>query len=486
MEIYELSAVEIAEKVKNKGFSALEALDSCMKRAISLEGKIGAFITMTLEEAREDAKKVDALIACGKPAGKLAGVPFAVKDNMTVRGIKTTAGSKMLLNWIPPYSATVVELLRNEGAVLMGKTNLSEFAVGNLIETSAYGTTSNPWDTSRVPGGSSGGSAAAVAEGYVPFSLGSDTGGSIRQPAAFCGIHGLKPTYGMVSRYGLVAYGSSLDQAGAFTRDLKDLELVMQIISAPDDKDSTNTSGLHNVNFAGGKSAKRIGIVREFKDFTIDPAIREAEERAIEFLRGSGVEIVEVSLPVTFEYAVPCYYAIAVSEANTNLARFDGVRYGHSAKGASSLTDLYTRARSEGFGMEVKSRILAGTYLTDPDKYDKYYVPALKVRRMIAKELEGVFSEADHILLPAAPTPAHLKDETEDTMICAADMYNVPANLAGIPSLTFYAGHCAKTGSNLPVGLQLLGRRWSDADLIATGKLLEPRFGQPKMAEGTV
>ena len=482
MEIYDLSANEIAEKVSNKEFSAMEAFDSCMKRAISLEGKIGAFITMTLEEAREDAKRVDDLIAQGKPAGRLAGVPFAVKDNMTVRGVRTTAGSKMLLNWIPPYTATMVELLRKEGAVLMGKTNLSEFAVGDSLETSAFGETSNPWDTLRVPGGSSGGSAAAVAARYFPFSLGSDTGGSMRQPAAFCGVYGLKPTYGMVSRYGLIAYGSSLDQAGAFTRDLKDLGLVMRIISSPDEKDSTNASGLHNVDFDGGKAANRIGIVKEFKNLEIDPAIREAQERAIEFLRDRGAEIVEISLPVTSEYAVPCYYAISVSEVNTNLARFDGVRYGCSVKDASSLTDLYTRARSEGFGIEVKRRILAGTYLTDPDKYDRYYTRALKVRHMIAQEYASVFSEIDHILQPVSPALAYLKGESIDTeMMYADDIYKVPSNLAGIPSLSFNAGYCAKT--NLPIGLQLLGKRWSDPDLIATAKLLESCFGEPKGAE---
>jgi len=482
MEIYKLSAFEIAEKVKNKELSATEVLDSCMKRAISLEGKIGAFITMTLEEARLDAKKVDDLSAHGKPTGKLAGVPFAVKDNMTVRGVKTTAASKMLLNWIPPYSATVVELLRKEGAVLMGKTNLSEFAVGDSIETSVYGATSNPWDTSRVPGGSSGGSAATVAAGYCPFSLGSDTGGSMRQPAAFCGVYGLKPTYGMVSRYGLIAYGSSLDQAGAFTRNLKDLMLIMQIISSPDEKDSTNASGFHNVDFKGGKAAKRIGIVKEFKDFRIDPAIREAQEIAVGFLRDMGVEIVEVSLPVTFKYAVPCYYAIAASEANTNLARFDGVRYGYSVKDASSLTDLYTRTRSEGLSFEVKRRIIAGTYLTDPEKYDKYYTPALKVRHMIAQEFASVFSETDHILQPVSPVLAYRKGENADNLTAfAEDVYKVPANLAGIPSLSFNAGYCAKT--NMPVGLQLLGKRWSDPDLIATAGLLESRFGEPKGAD---
>ena len=481
MKIYELSAVEIAEKVKNKEFSAIEVFDSCMKRAISLDGKIGAFITMTLEEAREDAKRVDQLIAHGKAVGKLAGVPFAVKDNMTVRGVKTTAGSKMLANWIPPYTATVVELLRKEGAVLMGKTNMSEFAVGDSLETSAFGATSNPWDTSRVPGGSSGGSAAAIAARYFPFSLGSDTGGSIRQPAAFCGVYGFKPTYGMVSRYGLIAYSSSLDQIGVFSRDLKDLELIMRIISTPDEKDSTNASGIHNIDFCDGKAAKRIGIVKEFKDFKIDPAIHEAQERAVEFLRSRGVEIVEISLPVTFEYAVPCYYAISVSEANTNLARFDGVRYGYSVKDASSLTDLYTRTRAEGLGIEVKRRIIAGTYLTDPQKFDKYYTTALKVRHMIAQEFASVFSEVDHILQPVSPALAYLKGENIDTkMMYAEDIYKVPANLAGIPSLSFNAGY-SKT--NLPVGLQLLGRRWSDPDLIATAKLLESRFGEPKGAD---
>jgi len=493
VEIYELSALEIAEKVNNKEFSAFEIYNSCMKRAVSLEGRIGAFITLTLEEAREDARKVDDLIAQGKPVGVLAGVPFAVTDNLAVRGVKTTAGSKMLLNWTSPYSAAVVELLRKEGAILMGKTNMDEFSIGNTTENSAYGVTSNPWDTSRVPGGS--GSAAAVAAGYFLFSIGSDTDGSIRQPAAFCGIHALKPTYGMVSRYGLIAYASSFDQIGAFARSLKDLKLVMQIIKKQCTVHNAQCT-MHNAQFTmhnsqctmnNGKKAERVGIVKEFKDFNsiIDPAIHDAEEKAKEFLRSSGIEIVEVSLPITFEYAVPCYYAISVSEANTNLARFDGVRYGYSVKDASSLTELYTRARSEGLGIEAKRRILAGTYLTNPDKYDKYYTPALKIRHMIANEFTKAFSEVDCILQPVAPTLATRKGEkVEDKNKYISDMYNIPANLAGLPSLSFSAGYCAKT--KLPVGLQLLGKRWSDPDLIATASILEEYFGEPKTAKEVI
>ena len=500
MEINELSAVEIAEKVNNKEFSAFEIFNSCMKRAISLEGRIGAFITLTLEEAREDARKVDDLIAQGKPVGKLAGVPFAAADNIVVRGVKTTAGSKMLLNWTPPYSATVVELLRQEGAILMGKTNIDEFSMGNTTESSAYGVTSNPWDTSRVPGGS--GSAAAVAAGYFPFSIGSDTDGALRQSAAFCGIHALKPTYGMVSRYGLIAYASSLDQVGVFTRNFNDIELVMQICTTlPMDGQAPRRtwmsgSGVQNAQctmqnakckMQNGKKTERVGIVKDFREFDlmIDPAIRDAEEKAIEFLRSSGVEIIEVSLPVTFKYAVPCFYAISVSEANTNLARYDGVRYGYSVKDALSLTDQYTRARSEGFGIEPKRKILAGTYLTDPVKYDKYYTPALKVRQMIADEFARAFSEVNCILQPVAPTLATRKGEkAEDKNKYISDMYNFPASLAGLSTLSFSAGYCAKT--NLPVGLQLLGKRWSDYDLIATARLLESHFGEPKTAKEVI
>jgi aspartyl-tRNA(Asn)/glutamyl-tRNA(Gln) amidotransferase subunit A len=336
-----------------------------------------------------------------------------------------------------------------------------------------------------VPGGSSGGSAAAVAAGYFPFSLGSDTGGSIRQPAAFCGVYSLKPTYGMVSRHGLIPYASSFDQIGAFTRSLSDLEFVMQIISSPDEKDSTNVSSLRNVAFAGGKKARRLGIIKEFMNLETDPVISKAQEKAVGFLRNEGVEIVEISLPVTYKYAIPCYYAIAVSEANTNMARFDGARYGHSVRDASSLTDLYVRTRSEGFGIEVKRRILAGTYLTDPHKYDKYYIPALKVRHLIAQEFANVFSSVDNILQPVSPTLARLKGEDEDIKTeYAEDLYKVPANLAGLPSLSFNAGYCTKT--NLPVGLQLLGKRWSDPNLIATAKLLEHCFRTPNTAKGVI
>lgn len=482
MELYELSLREQADGVKSQKFSAEQLFDSCVNHAISLESKIGAFITLTLEEGREAARRMDKSIAAGKPVGKLAGVPFGAKDNMVVRGIQATAGSKMLSGWVPPYTASAIEFLCNEGAVLMGKMNMDEFAMGSSTESSAFGCTSNPWDTSRVPGGSSGGSAAGVAAGYFPFSLGSDTGGSIRLPAAFCGVQGLKPTYGMVSRYGLIAYGSSLDQIGPMTRNLDDLALVMQVISAHDDRDSTSVSSCHNIDFSNGKAAKRVGFVKEFKDFKIDPAIKAAEEEAVKALKAAGVEMVEVSLPIISKYALACYYAVAVSEANTNLARFDGARYGYAVKDAVSLTDFFTRSRSEGFGVEVKRRILAGTFLTDPYEYDKYYTPALKVRHLIAEEFEKAFSQVDCILQPGSPTLAFKKGEkTKDSMLMyASDMYTIPVNLAGIPSLAVNAGY----SDGLPVGLQLVGKRWSDADLIATGKVLEARFGAPKIAKG--
>ncbi|MCL2147527.1 MAG: aspartyl/glutamyl-tRNA amidotransferase subunit A [Synergistaceae bacterium] len=474
MEICELHAREITDKVVNKEKRALDVYDSCLRRSISFGGKSGAFITMTLHEARSDARKVDNLIAEGNRAGKLAGVPFAVKDNIAVCGVRTTAGSKMLYNWISPYSATVVELLRNEGAILMGKTSMTEFALLNDADNPDYVPTSNLWDTSRANAESHEGSAAVVAAGCCPFSLGSDTCGEIRRSAAESGVYGFKPTHGMVSRYGLIANASSLDNIGVFTRSLEDLELVMQIISSPDVKDSTCASGLHNIDFPDGARILRIGIIEELKDLKIHPAIREAQERAIGYLRDLGIEIVEISMPVAFKFAVPSYYAIAASEANTNLARFDGVRYGYSVSDASSLTDLYTRTRSEGFGIQAKRSILAGTYLAASENYEKYYIPALKVRQMIAREFAEAFLKLNSILLPAVPELTPREGGKEDQT--AHLVFSVPANLAGLPSLTFNAGFCAKT--NLPVGLQLLGKRWRDPAIITIAKLLEPHFHQ--------
>ncbi|MDR1375985.1 MAG: aspartyl/glutamyl-tRNA amidotransferase subunit A, partial [Synergistaceae bacterium] len=369
MELYELGVGEIVEGVREKRFSALEVFDECLNRAFACESKLSALITTTADTGRAHAKQVDEHVAKGNPLGPLAGVPVILKDNICTHGIRTTAGSRILGRWAPPYSATVWELLSSAGAVLLGKANMDEFAMGNTCGTSAFGPTANPWDVSRVPGGSSGGSAASVAAGYVPFALGSDTGGSIRQPASYCGIYGLKPTYGLVSRYGLIAYGSSLDQIGPFARSVEDIDRIMRVLAHHDPKDSTSV-GKKEIDFSSRREdkgdkplkGKRIALVKEFQDFTLDPPIADAMKRLIRIFEETGAEIVQVSLPTVARYAVACYYAIAASEAHTNLARFDGLRYGRGAGAADGLVEAYAAARTQGFGQEVKRRILLGAY----------------------------------------------------------------------------------------------------------------------------
>ena len=483
MALHELSVRDIAAGVRAKKFSALEVFDDCLNRAVTCEGKISALITTTVDAGREQARLVDEQVALGEDPGLLAGVPVVLKDLICTRGIRTTAGSRILGQWRPPYSATVWTQLREAGAVLLGKANMDEFAMGNTCSSSAFGPTANPWDLTRVPGGSSGGSAAAVAAGYAPFSLGSDTGGSIRQPASFCGICGLKPTYGMVSRYGVIAYGSSLDQIGPFARSVEDVALVMRVLARHDPKDSTsackdrdNFSGLE-----GSLKGKRIALVKDFRDFTLDPAIADTLKRVVTVLEEAGARIVEVSLPTVARYAVPCYYAIAASEANTNLARFDGVRYGYSVSSTSGVKDMFQEVRSKGFGAEVKSRIIAGTCLTEPVRSEQYYVAATKVRTLIAEEFREAFAQTDHILQPVTPSLPQKIGEVDDDAIKGyeSDLYTLPVNLAGLPGYSFRAG---RAPSGLPVGLQLVGARWSDNSLLSTGYALEKILGAPEIA----
>ena len=369
----------------------------------------------------------------------------------------------------------------------MGKANMDEFAMGGTCEKSAYGPTHNPNDLSRVPGGSSGGSAAAVSAGYVPFSLGSDTGGSIRQPAAYCGVYGFKPTYGMVSRYGLISYGSSLDQIGPFARTVMDLQLIMSIISEYDSYDSScfrekkhDFTHSDNVSIKG----KRVALVKEFQDFTLESPISEAMKRTQKILEDEGAIITEVSLPVVARYAVACYYALAMSEAHTNLERYDGVRYGYTVKDAIGIKEMFERVRSEGFGSEVKARILAGTCLTEPTRCEEYYVAATKVRTLIAQEFTRAFGETDFILQPASPTlPGKIGGSNYDALKeYEADLYTLPVNLAGLPGLSFFTGYYG----DLPVGLQLIGARWSDTEILNAGLIIERHTGSPKIADGGV
>lgn len=476
MELYELNLWMLTEGLKAGKFSASEIFTSCKNRIDKCEGKIHALITRTDNEMPGFNQE-----------GTLAGIPTIIKDNLCTKGIRTTAASKILGNWRPPYDATAWTRLKDSGAVLMGKANMDEFAMGNTCGNSAFGPTCNPNDITRVPGGSSGGSAAAVSAGYVPFSLGSDTGGSIRQPASYCGVYGFKPTYGMVSRYGLISYGSSLDQIGPFARTIRDLQLVMSVISGHDKMDSSSFRNkphdfTHNEN--ASIKGKRIAVVKEFAGFTLDAPIADAMKRTIKILEDEGAIITEVSLPVVSKYAVACYYALAMSEAHTNLERYDGVRLGYTVKDARGIKEMFERVRSEGFGAEVKARIIAGTCLTEPTRCEEYYVAATKVRTLIAQEFSRAFGETDYILQPVTPSmPGKIGESDDDAMKgYEADLYTLPVNLAGLPGLSFFTGYAG----NLPVGLQLIGARWSDSGILDAGMILERHFGTPKIADGGV
>ena len=476
MELYELNLWMLTEGLKAGKFSASELFTSCKNRIDKCEGNIHALITRTDNEMPTFSKD-----------GTLSGIPTIIKDNLCTKGIRTTAASKILGNWRPPYDATAWARLKDSGAVLMGKANMDEFAMGNTCGNSAFGPTHNPNDITRVPGGSSGGSAAAVSAGYVPFSLGSDTGGSIRQPASYCGVYGFKPTYGMVSRYGLISYGSSLDQIGPFARTIRDLQIVMSVISGHDKMDSSSFRNkphdfTHNEN--ASIKGKRIAVVKEFAGFTLDAPIADAMKRTIKILEDEGAIITEVSLPVVSKYAVACYYALAMSEAHTNLERYDGVRLGYTVKDARGIKEMFERVRSEGFGAEVKARIIAGTCLTEPTRCEEYYVAATKVRTLIAQEFSRAFGETDYILQPVTPSmPGKIGESDDDAMKgYEADLYTLPVNLAGLPGLSFFTGYAG----NLPVGLQLIGARWSDSEILDAGMILERHFGSPKISDGGV
>ena len=477
MELYELNLRDVISGLKDKKFSASELFASCKARIDALEPNIHAFITRT-----DDTQP-----ATQNPSGLLAGVPTVLKDNLCTHGIRTTAASKILGDWRPPYDASAWRYLREAGAVLMGKVNMDEFAMGNTCGNSAFGPTHNPNDITRVPGGSSGGSAAAVSAGYVPFSLGSDTGGSIRQPASFCGVYGFKPTYGMVSRYGLISYGSSLDQIGPFARTVEDLQIIMSVISGHDQMDSSSFrdrphdfTHTENVSIKG----KRVALVKEFQHFTLDAPISEALAKTRKVLEDEGAVITEVSLPVVAKYAVACYYALAMSEAHTNLERYDGVRLGYTVKDAAGIKEMFERVRSYGFGSEVKSRIIAGTCLTEPTRCEEYYVAATKVRTLIAQEFTRAFGECDFILQPVTPSlPGKIGEPEEDAMKgYETDLYTLPVNLAGLPGLSFFTGYAG----DLPVGLQLIGPRWSDSEMLNAGIILERNLGMPKIANGGI
>jgi len=460
------SAAEIGRAIRGGEVSSEEVTRHFLGRIEAGNARLNAFITVTAERAMEDARRADQAVARGE-GGPLTGVPIAHKDIFCTDGILTTCGSKMLANFVAPYDACVVERLAAAGMVLLGKTNMDEFAMGSSNETSHYGPVRNPWDESRVPGGSSGGSAAAVAAGLAPAATGTDTGGSIRQPAALTGLTGVKPTYGRVSRYGMIAFASSLDQGGVLTRSAEDAALLLEAMAGFDARDSTSVDT--PVPAYGGQLDRpmkdlRIGIIREFFGEGLDPATGDAVQAAIDAYRRMGARTVEVSLPA-LPLSVPTYYVVAPAECSSNLSRFDGVRFGYRCQDPKDLLDLYTRSRGEGFGAEVKRRIMTGTYVLSAGYYDAYYLKAQKVRSLINGDFKRAFAEVDVLMGPTAPTPAfRIGDKVDDPItMYLNDIYTIGANLAGLPALSLPCGLV----DGLPVGLQLIGPHFAEARLLA-------------------
>jgi aspartyl-tRNA(Asn)/glutamyl-tRNA(Gln) amidotransferase subunit A len=466
------SAAAIAAGVRDGSLKATDVLEGYLAEIDRREGDIHAFNLVTADRAREAAAAVDAAVAAGRDPGPLAGVPVALKDNMCTRGVPTTCSSKILGDWRPPYDATVVSRLAAAGAVSVGKTNLDEFAMGSSTENSAFGPTRNPHDLGRVPGGSSGGSAAAVAAGFAPVGIGSDTGGSIRQPAALCGVVGVKPTYGYVSRYGLIAFASSLDQIGPFTADVHDAALVLDVIGGHDPMDSTSIPKQHAplVDVLNqGVEGLRVGRITDLPEGA-DPDVAERLEAAFDALRAAGATIVDVQVPA-FGYALTAYYLIAPAEASSNLARFDGVRFGTRVD-AADTNAMYSATRAAGFGDEVKRRIMLGTYALSAGYYDAYYGRALKVRRLIHDDFEGAYQHADVLLTPTSPTVAFPFGAKGDNPLAMwlCDLYTIPTNLAGHPGMSVPFG----TGADgLPVGVQVLAPTRGEAVMFRVGAALE-------------
>ncbi len=450
---------ELRKALDSGETSAVEISTECLERAEASQGSIHAFVGLRLPAAIDDARRSDARRARGEVLSPLDGIPVAIKDNMVQTGEPTTCASRILDGFVSPYTATAVERLERAGAIIIGRTNMDEFAMGSSTEHSHIGPTHNPWNLDRTPGGSSGGSAAAVAAGIVPAALGSDTGGSIRQPAAFCGVVGLKPTYGRVSRWGLVAFASSLDQIGAFARTARDCAAILDVIAGHDPRDSTSIPApvpRHAESFSGDLAGVTLGIPTEyFVAQGVDPAVLGRVREAIAVLESAGAKTVKVSLPHT-KYAIATYYLIANAEASSNLARFDGVRYGHRSSAAQGLTQMYCNTRSEGFGTEVKRRIVLGTYVLSAGYYDAYYRKAQQVRTLVRRDFERVFETCDALVTPTSPEVAFaLGDKTDDPLtMYLSDVYTASANLAGIPGLSIPCGRV----DGLPVGLQLLGK----------------------------
>lgn len=473
MSLFDYRVSELHSLLHKKEISVSDLVDESFKRIAEVEEKVQAFLTLNEEQARAKAKQLDEKLATEKEFGLLFGMPIGIKDNIVTKGLRTTCASKILYNFDPIYDATVVERLNEADAVTIGKLNMDEFAMGSSTENSGFQLTRNPWDLERVPGGSSGGSAAAVAAGEVPFALGSDTGGSIRQPAAFCGVVGLKPTYGRVSRYGLVAFASSLDQIGPITRTVEDNAYLLQVISGLDPMDSTSA----NVDvpdyvsaLTGDIQGLKIAVPKEYLGEGVSDEVRQSVLQALKVLESLGATWEEVSLPHS-KYALATYYLLASSEASANLARFDGVRYGYRTDNAKSLMEMYKQTRSEGFGNEVKRRIMLGTFALSSGYYDAYYKKAQKVRTLIKQDFENVFEKYDVIIGPTTPTPAFkIGEKTSDPLtMYANDILTIPVNLAGVPGISIPCGFV----DGLPVGLQIIGKHFDESTIYRVAHAFE-------------
>lgn len=470
MNISEMTALELGSKIKSGEIKCIDAVNAVFDAITDKDEKLNAYITLNRENALQRAEEVQKLIDGGVLTSPLAGVPFAIKDNICTKGLKTTCASKILGDFAPPYNATVIEKLEKAGAIVIGKLNMDEFAMGSTTETSHYGPTKNPWDTNKVPGGSSGGSASSVAGGEAVIALGSDTGGSIRQPASYCGITGFKPTYGTVSRYGLIAYASSLDQIGPVAKDVADCAAVMDIISGKDDNDGTSLDTeypeyLKSLN--GDVKGMKIALPNQCFNDSLDVDVKNSVLAFADKLKELGAEVEYIDLPF-IDYAIPAYYIIATAEASSNLSRFDGVKYGFRADDYEGVVDMYNATRSQGFGDEVKKRILLGTFVLSSGYYDAYYRKALKVKSIIKQKFDEVFASYDAILTPTAPTTAPVlgKSLSDPLKMYLSDIYTVSVNIAGLPGLSV---PCGFDGDGMPIGTQIIGPALGDVKVLNIG-----------------
>jgi aspartyl-tRNA(Asn)/glutamyl-tRNA(Gln) amidotransferase subunit A len=487
LELYELTARTLAGMIRSGSVSSEEAVRSVLGRIERVEPVLHAYITLIPEQAIERARAVDSRRSSGLDIGPLGGVPMGIKDSIVTAGIRTTAGSRILGNYLPPYNAHVIDRLLDAGAVFLGKTNTDEFTMGSTCESSAFGPTRNPHNIGMVPGGSSGGSAAAIAADECIAALGSDTGGSIRQPASFCGIVGIKPTYGRVSRYGLIAYASSLDQIGPMTKTVEDSALVLGVMAGKDRRDSTCLDVPVPDYVAAVERPVRglkVGLPREYMGEGLDPEVRAITLDAISMLKSGGAEIVDISLP-NLKYAIPTYYLLATAEASANLERFDGVRYGYRTPDAENLFEMYRMSRSQGFGAEVKRRIMLGTYCLSAGYYDAYYRKAQKVRRLIKEDFDRAFELVDALIAPISPTPAFpLGSHVDDPLqMYLADIYTISLNLAGLPGIAVPAG---KTAAKLPVGVQFMGRVLGEETLFSLAAAIEREVGRLPVSDALI